>query len=198
MRIGVFGGSFNPPHKSHMSIARKILDECFVDKVVFVPTGDFYEKAGLVSFDKRFRMVELMIRDDSRMSVSSMGNKREFEFTYQVLDELKKKNPDDEVFFVCGMDNLKEFCKWRRFEYILENYKILVIRRNGIDDVPLAEMFGDLTDNIIVADLDIEEISSSTIRSKLTKGEEDFKIYLETEVYEYIKKSGLYGNEEKK
>lgn len=198
MRIGVFGGSFNPPHKSHMSIARKILDECFVDKVVFVPTGDFYEKADLVSFDKRFRMVELMIRDDFRMSVSSMGNKREFEFTYQVLDELKKKNPDDEIFFVCGMDNLKEFCNWRRFEYILENYRILVIRRNGIDDVPLAEMFGGLTDNIIVADLDIEEISSSTIRSKLTKGEEDFKIYLETEVYEYIKKSGLYGNEEKK
>ncbi len=59
MRIGFFGGSFNPPTNAHINLAKRALEECELDKVIFVPIGDFYEKAGLVSGKHRYNMLKI-------------------------------------------------------------------------------------------------------------------------------------------
>ena len=68
MKIGVFGGSFNPPHKMHKKIAKNLIKKGYVDKVIFVPTGTKYEyKTNLISNEKRVAMLSLMIEKEKNM-----------------------------------------------------------------------------------------------------------------------------------
>ena len=71
MRIGIFGGSFNPPHLMHLQIGLSLLGKKYVDKIIYVPTGSKYKyKNNLVADEHRYKMLELMIKNDVRFEVS--------------------------------------------------------------------------------------------------------------------------------
>ena len=73
MRIGIFGGSFNPPHNTHLLIAKTLLKENIVDKIIFVPTGIHYEyKNNLLANSIRYQMVKLMIQNEPNLEVSDV------------------------------------------------------------------------------------------------------------------------------
>ena len=133
MRVGIFGGTFNPPHKMHLNIALILIKNNYVDKVIFVPTGNKYDRKDLNNELDRFNMVNLMIKDYDNLEVSDyeLGNKRRY--TYETLNYFKSLYKNDEIYFICGIDNLKEITTWKNYEYILNNFKILVIKRNDID-----------------------------------------------------------------
>lgn len=90
MKIGIFGGSFNPPHNMHENIALNLIANGYVDKVIYVPTGDNYNKKGLVSFCDRYEMVLLMTNNNPNLEISSIGNNDEYKYTYQTLDYFQK------------------------------------------------------------------------------------------------------------
>lgn len=192
MKIGIFGGSFNPPHKIHQKIANYLVKNNYLDKVIFVPTGSNYKKPYLASEQDRYNMLKLMIGNVSYLDIST------YEFgklthTYQTLDHFKKHYKDDEIYFICGSDNLKEIKTWKRYQYILSNYKLLVIRRNGESITDILSELKSYQDNIIVIDDIKSSLSSTSIRKrfkddkKLVKDEN-----IDSKVFEYIK-NNLYS-----
>ena len=138
MKIGIFGGSFNPPHKMHKWIAKELIKKGYIDKVIFVPTGIKYEyKTNLIANEKRVNMLSLMIEKEKNMTVSKYELQPRPVYTYQTLNHFSKKYKKDDIYFICGTDNLSYIDKWKEKEKILNNYKILVIKRDTNKIEPL-------------------------------------------------------------
>lgn len=192
MKIGVFGGSFNPPHKMHFSMGEELLNKGYVDKVIYVPTGKKYEyKNNLVDDQKRFRMLEIMIKNDSRFMVSDFELKNKVVYTSDTLKHFCQVYPNDEIFFICGSDNLSYVDKWKDGEYLLKNYKFLVIKRKTDEIDEILKRFWKYKENIIVSDVKMNDISSTLVRCKLKAGD-DVLDYVDKQVLEYIKENKLY------
>ena len=190
MKIGIFGGSFNPPHKMHKEIAIELIKKHYVDKVIFVPTGSKY-KNNLLSDKVRLNMLELMCKDTNNLEVSDFELKDDVVYTYLTLNYFKNKYKDDEIYFICGTDNLSYIDKWKRGEYILSNNKILVIKRNTDDINALLDKYKDYKDNIIVTDIKENEISSTKIREMIYNNKR-VENYLDKSVDLYIRDNNLY------
>ena len=192
MKIGIFGGSFNPPHKMHKKIALELIKKHYVDKVIFVPTGNKYKyKNNLLSDNIRLEMLKLMCIDNEKLEVSDYELKEQVVYTYETLDYFKNKYKDDEIYFICGTDNLSYIDKWKKGEYILSNNKILVIKRNTDDINTLLNKYKDYKDNIIVTDIKENEISSTKIREMIYNNKRVGN-YLDKSVDLYIRDNNLY------
>lgn len=190
MKIGIFGGCFNPPHKMHKKIAMELIKQGYVDKVIFVPTGDSYEKEGLAKFDYRLKMLELMIENEENLEVSSVSRVDDYQFTYQVLDYFQEKYPEAEIYFACGTDNLSYFDEWDEYEYILQNYKLLIIdRRDDLDE--MLKRYEKYKNNIIVTNIKTKNLSSTEIREKINK-REDVINFIDKKVLNYTNENKLY------
>lgn len=183
MRIGVFGGSFNPPHLMHLNIAKDLLRLKYLDKVIFVPTGNKYSKDDLIDIKYRIEMLKIMTISYDDMIVSDYENQDRVVYTYETLDYFKKKYLGSEIYFILGADNLKQISNWKNSEYILSNYKLLVINR-GDDKI-------EVKDNVVVMDILNNDISSTFIRSNIDN-DDIIKKYLDKNVLEYIRKEKLY------
>lgn len=195
MKVGIFGGSFNPPHNMHLNIALELINKQYVDELNFVPTGSKYKyKNNLIPDKNRFEMLEILTNKYEKMNVSDFELKEEVVYTYQTLRHFKEQNENDEIYFICGTDNLSYMDKWMNGEEILRNYKILVIKRQGEDINELLEKFREYKENIIVADIDQTNLSSTEIREKIRKKENVLDV-LDKDVYEYIRKNNLYEEE---
>lgn len=189
MKIGIFGGSFNPPHNMHKKIALELIEKRYLDKVIYVPTGDKYQKDDLIPAKDRFQMIKLMIQNNKNLSVSDYEIKNKLTYTYQTLLFFQKEYPSDEIYFICGSDNLLELNTWNNYQYILEKYKILVIRR---DDDEIEEILKE-NKNIIDTNIPLSNLSSTKIREliKNNKREELLK-KVDSSVMKYIEKNNLY------
>lgn len=183
MRIGVFGGSFNPPHLMHLNIAKDLLRLKYLDKVIFVPTGNKYSKDDLIDIKYRIEMLKIMTISYDDMIVSDYENQDRVVYTYETLDYFKKKYLCSEIYFILGADNLKQISNWKNSEYILSNYKLLVINR-GNDKI-------EVKDNVVVMDILNNDISSTFIRNNIDN-DDIIKKYLDKNVLEYIRKEKLY------
>ena len=188
MKIGIFGGSFNPPHLFHKKIVDYVLDNKYVDKVIIVPTGDSYQKRNLETFTNRLNMLKIMFCNDKKVEISSLGNEG-YEYTYQYMDYYQSIYDNSELFFICGEDNIKNVEAWNNAKHLIETYKFLVVSRNKLNV--------ENKDYIIRLKLDENSISSSEIRDKFSK-KEDFSKYLDKKVIDYIKDYNLYNFKEYK
>ena len=194
MKIGIFGGSYNPPHKMHLDIANQLIEKNYLDKIIFVPTGMKYEyKNNLIENEHRYHMIELMIQNYNNYYVSDYELKEDVVYTYQTMDYYKEKYKEDEIYFICGTDNLSYIEKWKRGEYLLENNKFLVISRDSNELKPILENLKDYQKNIIVTDVTPMNISSTDIRKWIQENNiEEAKKYLDEEVLDYILENNLY------
>lgn len=184
MRIGIFGGSFNPPHNEHRNIALNLIENNYVDKVIYVPTGNNYKKKTLINESHRYEMIKLMIKGYNNLELSDYELNSELVYTYQTLKHFKDIYKEDDIYFICGADNLKEITTWKNYNEILNNYKILVIGRNNINLNSIKEM----SLNIIDTNISVSNLSSTYIRNNIQNSNK----YLDKEVYEYIKNNKLY------
>lgn len=191
MRIGIFGGSFNPPHKMHEDIANFFIKEDLLDKVIFVPTGSKYKyKTNLALDVDRYNMVKIITDKYDYLDVSDYELKDEVVYTYQTLDYFKKTYPEDQIYFICGLDNLSYIDKWMEAEHILNNYNILVIKRSTDDLEEVLNRLDKYRSHIQVVDMESKDISSTFIRDELNNGNKS--TFLDDDVYAYIKKRKLY------
>ena len=192
MKIGIFGGSFNPPHKMHKKIALDLIKKHYLDKVIFVPTGSKYKyKNNLLSDKVRLEMLKLMCIDNKDLDVSDYELKDHIVYTYETLNYFRNRYKDDEIYFICGTDNLSYIDKWKKGEDILSNNKLLVIKRNADDINTLLEKYKDYKDNIIVTEIEENEISSTKIREMIYNNKRAAD-YLDESVYSYIRENNLY------
>ncbi len=225
MRIGIFGGSFNPPHKMHKDIAVKLLESEYLDKIIFVPTGNNYNKPGLLDGKDRLTMLKLIAENYNKKEIEKNNDNSEaklesledcqdshdfmsesikkievsdFEvngslYTINTLKHFKNIYPDDEIYFICGTDNLAEFYTWRNYEEILKNYKILVIARKNNDFNDIIKMYSKYSENIILADIEMRIISSTIVRREILENgfTKKIKEYLDESVIEYLKTTNI-------
>ena len=192
MKIGVFGGSFNPPHKMHLNIGLELVNKQYVDKVIYVPTGSKYKyKNNLLPDKNRLEMLEILTKTQEYLDVNDYELKDEVVYTCETLAYFKELYPNDEIYFICGADNLSYIDKWKNGEEILNNYKIIAMKRKGEDIEELLKKFVDYQNNIIVADVEQQDISSTDIR-EILKNNENVLDVLDKDVYEYIRKNKLY------
>lgn len=196
MRIGIFGGSFDPIHTGHAIIAQYMISSGLVDRLWFMvsPVNPLkVDKERQVADTDRLRMVEIVSHPMDGVETSA------FEFTMprpsytiDTLNALQAKFPDDEFYLVTGGDNWQIFNKWRNSEEILAKYHLLIYPRLGYEvTIPV-----ELQDRVKLVDAPIIELSSTEIRQRLANGK-SVRYYVPDEVMGYIERHHLYTNRNK-
>ncbi|HPB01368.1 MAG: nicotinate (nicotinamide) nucleotide adenylyltransferase [Bacteroidales bacterium] len=192
-QIGLFFGSFNPPHIGHMAIANYLLAFGNIDELWFVvsPQNPLKEKKSLIQGRTRLEMVRRAIGNYPGMRVSDI----EFglptpNYTINTLVHLEEKFPDYAFWLIMGMDNIQTFHKWKSWETILEQNKILVYPRPGFDGNPHVKH-----PNVVLINAPLMEISSSFIR-KAIGDRKNMRYFLPETIFEMIEKEGLYKTQE--
>lgn len=194
MKIGIFGGSFNPPHEMHKKIALELITNKIVDKVIYVPTGDRYEKKDLIKAKDRYEMLKLLTENYENLEVSDYELKNSLVYTYQTLTYFKTKYPQDELYFICGTDNLKELPTWKNYHFLQKNFKFIIIPRNNDN---LEELFQNQKvdhSNFMIANLPLDDISSTKIRESIKQERTLKKLYkkIDPNIIKYIDQKNLY------
>ena len=197
MKIGIFGGSFDPIHIGHAIIAQHIISSGAVDRLWFMVSPVNPLKVGkerMVTDTDRLRMVEMVSRPMEGVETSAF----EFtmprpSFTIDTLNALQAKFPDDEFYLVTGGDNWQIFSKWRNSDEILAKYHLLIYPRLGYDVVIPDE----LKDRVTLVDAPIIEVSSTEVRERLANGQ-SVRYYVPDEVLAYIERKNLYCKKEQK
>ena len=188
MRIGVYVGSFNPVHKGHIKIINHLIDNNYIDKVLVIPTGNYWDKINLINSDYRIEMLKFYEKENI-----IIGDKwNNLPNTYLILRELHKEYKNDDLYLIIGADNIISFDKWKEYEEIIDNNKILVIPRDNIDiDRYLVKYNQDRF--IVVKDFLDVDVSSTEIRKLfMNKKYDKLKKYLDEKIIDYIIKKDLY------
>ena len=200
MKIGIMGGTFNPIHNGHLSLADAALKQYTLDEVWFMPSGLPAHKANdeLLSAETRLHMVKLAIGSQNKIKASSFEIDREgFTYTADTMVALTKEFPEDEFYFIIGGDSLMKFHNWVKPEVISAHTTLLAAGRNGFTTVELKnqaqvlkEQFGT---NVFFIDMPELVISSNAIRSYCKLQQYDSIQALVPEVvYNYILEHELW------
>lgn len=192
MKIGVFGGSFNPIHNGHVKIIKYLLDNNYVDKIIVVPTGDCYEyKTDMISAKYRYTMLKLALGEDNRIIISEYELKNNVVHTYETLEYLKNIYNNSELYFICGMDNINYVNKWYKGEELLKNFKFIVFNRDNINIEDIIKKYEEYHPSIEVVSLSIGDISSTYIRKEIKSGN-SVNCLIDKKVLKFIKDKKLY------
>lgn len=200
LKIGVLGGAFNPPHKGHLLIAKKILRKLNLDKVFFMPTGiPALKKKDLALAKDRLAMTNLLIKKFPNFSVLDYEiRKKGKAYTSETLKYLKNKFKGAKIFWVIGEDSFRELIegKWEKSSGILALARFIVVSRPHhpyrLKTLP-KKFKKDLEvalKKVVFLKLSLP-ISASELRKKLKKREK-VKKYLTKDVFNYIKRKKLY------
>lgn len=196
MRIGIYGGSFNPPHKMHEDIVNGLLNDNYLDKVIVLPTGLYYQyKNNLLANKCRYEMLEIVFKDNDKVDISDYEFKERVVSTFESLNYFKKKYPNDQIYFICGMDNLYYIDSWVKGIDIINNYPIIVIPRPGYSSNEIVNKYKKYKSNIIIYDIILNHISSTKIRLWYKNNDNRLKDYLNSNLLKYIKYNHLYEEE---
>lgn len=191
MRIGIYGGSFNPIHKGHTQLAASIVAQGMVDELWLLVSPLNPLKSGEVSdiaeYEHRLKMAELATEGIEGVKVSDFERHLPLpSYTITTLGELGKAFPEHEFVLVIGADNWERFPRWYHADEILANYQILIYRRPGCE---LNEKV--LPSSVQVVDTPLYDVSSTEIRESVKKGRM-MRRWLDARVARYIKKHQLY------
>jgi len=188
-KTALFFGSFNPIHVGHLIIANTIVQMGEVDELWLVvsPQNPLKERSTLLADHHRLQMARLAVDDNYKLRVCDIEMHLPIpSYTVVTLAALGEKYPDREFCLVMGGDNLLTFNRWRNYEYILENYRILVYPRPGCGNAPLASHR-----NVTMVDVPMMDISSSFIRKSIAQGR-DVRYLLTDPVYKYLTDMHFY------
>ncbi|VEU70217.1 nicotinate-nucleotide adenylyltransferase [Mycoplasmopsis glycophila] len=181
MKIGIYGGSFDPIHIGHIEVAKYVRDELKLDKMIFVPTNcsPFKKKAKKASNEDKINMINLVLEDKMELSDFEI-KKGGVNYTIDTIRYFSKKYPNDELFFIIGSDNLPQLHKWKEIEEISILAKIVVVKRSSkINKTNLKKY------NCLLLNNKLFDFSSTEIK----KGYLDM---LDPKVLNYIQNKGLY------
>ena len=129
LKIGFFGGCFNPPTIAHIELAKIAIKQANLDKLIFIPMGNCYPKANLIDFKYRYEMLNIAIKNEEKMEVSDIQLNQQF--TMYAVDSFKEidNSYEAEKYFIMGEDNFKQIENWKSPEQ-LKKYNFIVFERN--------------------------------------------------------------------
>jgi nicotinate-nucleotide adenylyltransferase len=190
MKIGILGGTFDPPHLGHLVIAEHVRQELLLGKVVFIPAAIPPHKTAAAITDgfHRVAMLRMAIQLNPYFEVDEMELHRGgVSYTVDTLAELSRKWPDDQLVLLIGEDNFAEFGTWREPERILRLAQVVVMTRPGFDE----EVRRKIPNGMLVCQVPEIAISSSTIRSRARDGR-SIRYLVPQSVEKYIATHSLY------
>ena len=201
MRLGVFGGTFDPIHYGHLLLAERCREQCRLDEVWFLPALSPPHKTddAVTPADKRLEMARLAIAGHPHFIASALEIERGgVSYTWRTLEQIHRQEPQAELFFLLGADSLADFPQWREPAKICELATPIVYRRRGYpepDFQPLSSWvsprrFQQIVDSQAV-DLPLIELSSTEIREAVAAGQ-SVRYQLPRAVEKYIETQGLY------
>lgn len=184
MKIGLFGGSFNPIHNAHVKLASAICREAGLDEVWFMvtPHNPLKQQDGLMDEKDRLEMVRLALEKEPDLKASDYEFHLERpSYTWNTLQHLSKDYPENEFYIIIGGDNWDIFNHWAHHEEILRDYHIIVYPRKDcmIDTATLPR-------SVSIFRMPEMDISSTMIRQMLRNGE-DISPYVCPEVAQYLR-----------
>ncbi len=198
MRIGIYGGSFNPVHKGHIHLAKAAADDFGLDRVYLVPSKVSPHRSSdeYAAEADRIAMLALACGEDERLRVSSFELDHDrVSYSIYTVEYFRSLYPDSEIFLLMGSDMLLSFDQWNRWQDIMNEAVIGAVSRNGGDISQLEKKAEELSryGRVCLSRSAPVEVSSSKIREKIEKNE-DFACYLSENVVQYIRYRGLYGS----
>ena len=192
MRLGIFGGSFDPPHIGHLLVAEDACDELGLDRLIFVPAAIQPLKAhrGTVSPAQRLEMVRLLADGNPRFDVSAAEVERSgLSFTVDTLTHFATEYPAAERYFLIGADVLSTFAKWREPARVLELAQLVVLQRADADAPALPPAM----DPARLRRLNTRrvDVSSTEVRERVRQGK-PIRGFVTDNVAAFIARNALY------
>lgn len=199
MRLGIFGGSFDPPHIGHLLAAVDAYEALSLDRLVFVPAAAQPLKLGAAAAtaQQRLDMVRLMVGDDPRFAVDPIEIARAgLSYTVETLAEFERRAPDAERFFLVGADTLGSFTRWREPEQVLRLARLVVLRRATPAETPSFGEEGELPRapaglEPLVLETRRVDVSSTEVRARVRAGQ-SIHGFVPDAVAAYIERARLY------
>lgn len=200
MRLGLFGGTFDPVHYGHLLLAECCREQAALDEVWFVPAAASPFKQGAVqtSAQQRLEMLALAIGGHAQFRVSSLEIDRGgVSYTVDTLEELHRARPDDELFLLLGADALEDFPTWRQPQRICHLATLLVVRRPGWAEPDLARLAAIASPSQLDAirrglvEMPQIDLSSRDLRRRVAAGQ-SIRYRTPRAVETFIASAGLY------
>ncbi len=192
-RVGIMGGTFDPIHHGHLVAASEVADRFALDEVVFVPTGQPWQKAGrpVSAAEDRYLMTVVATAANPHFTVSRVDIDRDGPtYTIDTLRELHTSQPDDELYFITGADALAQILTWRDVHELFELAHFVGVTRPGHPMSPDI-LEGLPEDRITLMEIPALAISSTDCRERVHAGEPVWYLVPDG-VVQYIGKHGLY------
>ncbi|MFA0816675.1 MAG: nicotinate-nucleotide adenylyltransferase [Anaerofustis sp.] len=198
MRIGIFGGSFNPPHNAHLQLCEFAKKTAFLDKIILIPTGDnpFKMTDETVRREHRLQMTKLAFANREGYEVSDIEIRRKGQsYTIDTVKQIQAKT-NDELFFISGSDILFQLPQWKDFDLLSKRITFICAARRQINNTLLLEQAEVLQQTfgaavILLEEFQPDEISSSVIR-EMVREHSPIGNLVPQDIDQYISDNHLY------
>ncbi|HTY58160.1 MAG TPA: nicotinate-nucleotide adenylyltransferase [Bacteroidota bacterium] len=191
MKLGIFGGTFDPVHLGHLIVAEAVRERAGLDRIVFIPASTPPHKADapVSSAAHRLAMLREAVRSNAFFQVSDIEIERGgISYTVDTLRQLKEANAADDLYLLIGADNLREFQSWKEPEEILKQATLIVMNRPGF---PAAPGGMTLPVNALQCEVPSIDISATEIRRRVQQGL-TISYLVPSAVSRYIERTRLY------
>lgn len=196
MKIGLFGGTFDPIHIGHMILMENVINNLDLDKIYVLPNSNPPHKLEnkKTALNLRLKMVNETIKDNPKLEINDYDYRdNEIHYTFNTINYFKKSYPNDEFFFIMGEDSFIDIEKWKNYKEIL-NENLIIFKRYSNKNFSLISKINQVrkyNKNIYLIDNIALDISSTLIRN-LVKENKSIRYLVNDEVINIIKEEKLY------
>ncbi|MBB73005.1 MAG: nicotinate (nicotinamide) nucleotide adenylyltransferase [Planctomycetaceae bacterium] len=200
MRLGIFGGTFDPVHVGHLLLAETCLEQCALDEVWFVPAllPPHKQRHTLTAANQRVEMLQLAVSGHRQLIVSTIELDRGgVSYTWETLQAIHDAHPDSELFFLMGADSLHDLRHWREPQRICELALPIAVRRAGSAEIDFNPLESIAQPQQIAqmrrcqVEMPLIELSSTNLRQRIA-ARQSVRFRLPRAVEKYIETQGLY------
>jgi nicotinate-nucleotide adenylyltransferase len=189
VKIGIFGGTFDPPHIGHLIAAQDACDALQLDRLLFVPAAEPPHKRNrsITPAPIRREMLQAALKGETRFQICDLELGRNGpSYTVDTLRELRKSHPEDALFLLIGADQVREFATWRAPEEIAQLAEVVQVARSGLDRADAGS--GLVPKTIQITRIDV---SATDIRQRVADGR-SIRYLVPAAVERLIREHGLY------
>ena len=196
MKIGLFGGTFDPIHIGHMILMENVINNLDLDKIYVLPNSNPPHKLEnkKTALNLRLKMVNETIKDNPKLEINDYDYRdNEIHYTFNTINYFKKSYPTDEFFFIMGEDSFLDIEKWKNYKEILKE-NLIIFKRYSNKNFSLISKINQVrkyNKNIYLIDNIALDISSTLIRN-LVKENKSIRYLVNDEVINIIKEEKLY------